>query len=419
MYLLFLYSQDGQLYFTEVVYLKWLVMKTIKKMRKRRINWMVGATILVSVLSGFYLTGCESSRGDTAPAPAMIVPVATPLYQPVTEWEEYSGRFRAIKRVEVRARVGGYVDQVLFRDGELVKKGDVLFRIDPRPFQIVLNQAEARLEQAKAEKQQAENAFGRVKSLKESKAISREEYDQREQALNIAMAREEAAKADVAQAKLNLEFTEVRAPISGKISDEFVTEGNLVSGGSDQASLLTTIVSLDPIYFYFEGSESSLLKYARKTNGDHGTGAAGPNARIAVKLLDEEEFQHEGSFNFMDNEVDQGTGTYRGRAVISNPDLVITSGMFGSARVFNSDPQPAILIPDEVIGTDQSQKFVYVLSDSNRVEAKPVVLGPLHNSELRIIRSGLNPNDRIIIGNIQKIRPTMEVEPETRKLSMN
>ncbi|WP_423127603.1 efflux RND transporter periplasmic adaptor subunit [Gaoshiqia sp. Z1-71] len=394
-------------------------MKTNEKMRKRRTNLSAGTIVLVTVLSGFYLTGCESSRGDTPPAPAMKVPVAAPLYQPVTEWEEYSGRFRAIKRVEVRARVGGYVDQVLFRDGELVRKGAVLFRIDPRPFQIVLNQAEARLEQAKAEKQQAENAFDRVKSLKESKAISREEYDQREQALNIAIAREEAAKADVAQAKLNLEFTEVRAPISGKISEEFVTEGNLISGGSDQASLLTTIVSLDPIYFYFEGSESSLLKYARKNNGDNLKGAAGPNARIAVKLLDEDEFQHEGSFNFMDNEVDRGTGTYQGRAVVSNPDLVITSGMFGSARVFNNDPQPAILIPDEVIGTDQSQKFVYVLSGDNRVEARPIVLGPLHNSKLRIIRNGVDPNDRIIIGNIQKIRPTMVVEPEARVLSIN
>jgi len=374
---------------------------------------------IVVTLSGVYLSGCQTSRGDTAPPPKLKVPVSTPLYQPVTEWDEYSGRFRAVDRVEVRARVGGYVDEVMFRDGEMVKKGEVLFVIDQRPFRIVLDQAEAQMEQAKAEKRQAENAFNRVKSLKESKAISREEYDQREQALRVAVAREEAANADVAQARLNLEFTEVRAPIAGKISEEFVTEGNLVSGGNDGATLLTTIVSLDPIYFYFEGSEASLLKYIRQNNIDSVPETDDPRARVAVKLLDEDNFQHEGSLNFMDNEVDQSTGTYRARALVSNPDFVIASGMFGSARVYSNNPKPAIMVPDEVIGTDQSQKIVYVLSDSNKVETRAVVLGPLHNSKFRIIRSGLEPKDRIILGNIQKIRPEMEVEPENRALSMN
>ncbi|MEL7585726.1 MAG: efflux RND transporter periplasmic adaptor subunit [Prolixibacteraceae bacterium] len=370
-------------------------------------------------LSGFYLTGCGTSRGDEAPPPKLSVPFSTPLYQPVTEWEEYSGRFKAVDRVEVRARVGGYVDKVMFSDGEHVRKGDVLFIIDQRPFRIILDQTEARLEQAKAEKRQAENAYNRVKSLKESKAISREEYDQREQALRVAIAREEAAEADVAQARLNLEFTEVKAPIAGKISEEFVTEGNLVSGGNDGATLLTTIVSLDPIYFYFEGSEASLLKYVRQNNIDSVPEANLPSARIAVKLLDEDDFKHEGSLNFMDNEVDESTGTYRARALVSNSDFVIASGMFGSARVYSNNPKPVIMVPDEVIGTDQSQKIVYVLSDSNKVEARPVVLGPLHNREFRIIRSGLEPNDRVILGNIQKIRPEMEVEPKAKALSLS
>jgi RND family efflux transporter MFP subunit len=253
-----------------------------------------------------------------------------------------------------------------------------------------------------------------VKELKNSRAISKEEYDQREQSLHVAVAREEAAAADVAEARLNLEFTEVRAPISGKISDEFVTEGNLVSGGSDQATRLTTIVSLDPIYFYFEGSEASLLKYVRENNRP-----SGPDAKVAVKLLDEDQFGHEGSLNFMDNEVDQGTGTYRGRALISNPGFLIASGMFGTARVFSDKPEPAIMVPDEVIGTDQSQKVVYVLNDSNKVEMRNVVLGPLHLNKFRIIRDGLDTKDRVIVGNIQKIRPQMEVEPEARMLSLN
>ncbi len=369
----------------------------------------------ITIFSGFYLSGCGTSRGDTAPAPMKLkVPVATPLYQAVTEWEEYSGRFRAVDRVEVRARVGGYVEKIMFHDGELVKKGQVLFIIDQRPYKITLEQAEARLEQAKAEKRQAENAFDRVKALKDSRAISREEYDQREQALHVAVAREEAADADVAEARLNMEFTRVKAPISGKISEEFVTAGNLVSGGSDQSTLLTTIVSLDPIYFYFEGSEASLLKYARQ-NGV----PSGPTAHVAVKLLDEEQFRHEGSLNFMDNEVDRSTGTYRGRALVSNPDFLIASGMFGMARVYSDNPEPAIMVPDEVIGTDQSRKVVFVLSDSNKVEMRSVVLGPLYNNKYRIIRSGLEARDRVIIGNIQKIRPEMEVEPETRALTMN
>ncbi len=389
-------------------------MKTIQENRKRRM--IAGIVIgLAVILAGFYLQGCGTSRGDTAPAQAKLkVPVATPLYEPVTEWEEFSGRFRAVDRVEVRARVGGYVERTLFRDGELVRKGQVLFVIDQRPYRITLQQAEAQLEQARAEKRQAENAFNRVKELKNSRAISKEEYDQREQSLHVAVAREEAAAADVAEARLNLEFTEVKAPISGKISDEFVTEGNLVSGGSDQATRLTTIVSLDPIYFYFEGSEGSLLKYVRENNS-----AKGPDAKVAVKLLDEDRFGHEGSLNFMDNEVDQGTGTYRGRALISNPDFLITSGMFGTARVFSDKPEPALMVPDEVIGTDQSQKVVYVLNDSNQVEMRNVVLGPLHNNKFRIIRDGLDPKDRVIVGNIQKIRPQMEVEPETKMLSLN
>ncbi|MGV8134496.1 MAG: efflux RND transporter periplasmic adaptor subunit [Mangrovibacterium sp.] len=390
------------------------------KSRKTRKMVFAGlAIVIVVAFSGVYLAGCQTSRGDTAPLPRLKVPVSTPLYEPVTEWEEYSGRFRAVDRVEVRARVGGYVDKVMFRDGERVQKGDVLFVIDQRPFRIILDQAEAQLEQARAEKLQSENAFNRVKTLKESKAISREEYDQREQALRVAVAREEAARADVAQAGLNLEFTEVRAPIAGKISEEFVTEGNLVSGGNDGATLLTTIVSLDPIYFYFEGSEASLLKYIRQNNVDSIPETDEPRARVAVKLLDENDFQHNGSLNFMDNEVDQSTGTYRARALVSNPDFVIASGMFGSARVYSNNLKPVIMVPDEVIGTDQSQKIVYVLSDSNKVETRAVVLGPLHNSKFRIIRSGLEPKDRIILGNIQKIRPEMEVEPETRMLSLN
>ncbi len=395
-------------------------MHLIKKVTKSKyLISPVYMGMLAILLASLYVSGCEPSSGQSAPPSLLKVPVAQPLQQEITEWDEYTGRFKAIKKVEVRARVSGYVDEVRFNDGELVKNGDVLFRIDPRPFNIALRQAEAQLEQAKAGERQAQSAFDRVKSLKGSKAISQEEFDQREQALYGASAQVAASAANVAQARLNLQFTVVTAPISGKVSEEFVTEGNLISGGSDQATLLTTIVSLDPIYFYFEGSESALLKYSRQRGHDSITGSSKPHNQVLLKLLDEEKFQHEGIMNFMDNEVDFSTGTFQGRAIVPNPDFVIESGMFGTARVLNMEQHQVILVPDAIIATDQSQKIVYVLSDSNTVVAKPVQLGPLHTSELRIIRSGLNPDDQIIVGNIQKIRPDMEVEPEVRTLASN
>jgi RND family efflux transporter MFP subunit len=391
------------------------------KTRKRKLHlWMAGTIVLAVILSSF-LSGCETSRGNAQEqVPALVkVPVASPLYQPVTEWDEYTGRFKAMKKVEVRARVGGYIDEVRVNDGELVEAGDVLFVIDRRPYRIALSQAEAQLDQAKAVQRQSENAFNRVKELKSSKAISTEEYDQREQALYAASGAMNAAEANVAEAELNMQWTQVRAPISGKVSEEFVTEGNLINGGSDQATLLTTIVSLDPIYFYFEGSETALLKQSRQNQNGTRSGGPNPNMPIAVKLLDEDQFRHKGILNFMDNEVDFGTGTFRGRAVIPNPDFVIASGMFGTARVFNDNPNPVLLIPDEVIANDQSQKIVYVLSDGNKVAMKPVTLGPLHNARYRVVRSGLEPDDQVIVGNIQKIRPQMEVEPEVRQLTSN
>lgn len=374
--------------------------------------WKIVGLGILTALLGFALPGCESSHGQQAGTQALLkVPVAQPLYQDITEWDEYSGRFRAVERVEIRARVSGYVDDVKFEDGEIVKAGQVLFVIDPRPFQIALNQANAQLEQAKAGKRQAESAFDRVKNLKDSKAISQEEYVQREQALYGEDARVEAALANVANAQLQLQFTQVKAPITGKISEKFVTEGNLISGGSDQGTLLTTIVSLDPIYFYFEGSESALLKYARNQEENE------TKTRVGVRLLDEGSYPHEGELTFMDNEVDFGTGTFQGRATIPNPDYVITPGMFGTARVFNTSAHRAIMIPDAVIATDQSQKIVYVLSEENKVEARAVELGPLYSSELRIIRTGLEPNDQVIIGNIQRIRPAMQVDPEVKTLA--
>jgi RND family efflux transporter MFP subunit len=251
--------------------------------------------------------------------------------------------------------------------------------------------------------------------LKDSKAISEEEFDQRQQALYVASAKIKAAEANVSRAQLDLQFTIVRAPISGRVSEDFVNVGNLISGGTDQGTLLTTIVSLDPIYFYFEGSESAFLNYHRQT----GKGAGQSAHHVLAKMINEEQFAHEGKMDFIDNEVDFSTGTFQGRAVFPNPDHTIEPGMFGTVRVEQADKHDAILIPDALIATDQSMKVVFVLADSNKVQAKPVHLGSLYTSELRIVESGLSLDDQIIIGNIQKIRPGMTVQPEVRKIAEN
>lgn len=379
----------------------------------------ISLVFIAGVLSIVFLSRCDSSVGQNTPPPLLKVPVAKPLNMAITEWDEYTGRFRAIDKVEVRSRLSGYIEQVKFKDGDIVKKGDVLFVIDQRPFKIALKQAEAGFEQAEADYRQAQSAFERVAALKDSRAVSREEYEQRKHQLHAAEARVEAAAADVERARLDLRFTEVTAPISGRASEDFVTVGNLISGGNAQATLLTTIVSTDPVYFYFEGSESALLKLSRKNLKDSLKNSESPDNEILVRLLDEADFSHKGTLDFMDNEVDESTGTFQARAIIPNENLVIESGMFGTARLLNNHTTDVILVPDAVISTDQSHKIVFVLSDSNRVEARPVELGGLYSNELRIIRSGILPDDRVIIGNIQKIGPGMEVDPESRAIAAN
>ncbi|MEM8906648.1 MAG: efflux RND transporter periplasmic adaptor subunit [Bacteroidota bacterium] len=357
---------------------------------------------------------CEApppEQTETPPPPKLNVEVAKPILKEIIEWDEYTGRFEATERVEVRARVSGYVEAVKFRDGQMVRKGQPLFVIDQRPFQISLQQNKAGLERAKAEFRQAQSNFNRVKSLKDSRAISQEEYDQREQLMVAAEAGVAAAEAQVSRAELDLEFTTVLAPISGRVSRDLVNPGNLITGGDANGTLLTTIVSLDPIHFYFEGSEADLLKYIRLDRTGSRKGSREQANPVLARLLDEEEYVHEGKMDFVDNEVDFGTGTIQGRAIFKNPDYVIESGMFGRARLLGSGKYEAILIPDQIIGTDQSKKFVYVLDENNKIAMRNVELGPLHEQSLRIVRKGLQANDQIVLNNIQKIFPGMEINP--------
>lgn len=350
---------------------------------------------------------------------SLTVKVSPPIQQKITQWDEYTGRFEAPQRVEVRARVSGYIEKVHFTDGQTVKKGEVLYTIDQRPFAIALKEARAAYNQSLAEYKQAQENFKRVESLKESGAVSTEEYDRRKQAMIGGQARTEVASAAIDRANLDLSFSSVRAPISGRISRDLVNAGNLLDGGGSGGTLLTTIVSIDPIYFYFEGSEADFLKYAQlNREGKRGGSRNTPNP-IEVRLLNEEDFVHKGKMNFVNNEISRNTGTIQGRAIFDNKDNVLEPGMFGRARLLGSAEYEAILVPDKLIATNQTVKFVYVVDKDSIVTAVPVELGELYKKKYRIIKSGLTGTEMILCDNIQKVQAGTKVAPVEEALEFN
>jgi RND family efflux transporter MFP subunit len=366
----------------------------------------------IGILSIVVLVFAATKGGEEVPLPEvapMTVETSLPVYEEITEWDEYTGRFEASNRVEVRARVSGFLEKVIFTDGQHVKKGQVLFIIDQRPFKIELEQAQASYAQAKADQKAAQDDFKRVESLRETGALSTEEYERRKQALAHSEASIQFAQAKVDNAKLNLKFTEVRAPITGLVSRQKVNEGNLIDGGSANSTLLTTIVATSPIHFYFTGSEADYLKYVRLARDGKRGAVRTEGVQVQIELADEEEFVHEGKIDFVDNEIDSQSGTIELRAVLQNENNLLEPGMFGKARILGSAKHSAIMVPDEIIGTNQSLRYVYVVGDNKEVVIKNVTLGPLHSNGLRIIRTGLTSGDKIIINNLQKIGPGMVV----------
>tara|TARA_R110002124_G_scaffold105164_2_gene255813 strand:+ start:10565 stop:11740 length:1176 start_codon:yes stop_codon:yes gene_type:complete len=344
----------------------------------------------------------------SAPAAAqqgpMPVTVAKPLIKKITEWDEYTGRFEATNRVEIRARVSGFLESTHFKDGDLVNKGDLLFVIDPRPFEAQLDVAKASLEAAKTRVNLAEREFKRAESLLKRNNISRETFDQRQAELATAQSTVLSAQAQARIAKLNLEFTQVKAPISGRVSDARVDVGNLVEGGSAQSTLLTTLVSIDPILFTFSASEAEFLKYSRLDatgRRDSSRSAANP---VFVRLMDEDSFTREGHMNFVDNELSPNTGTIRAQAVFENSSGFLVPGVFGRLRLIGSDEYEAVLIPDSAVVSDQSKKMVLIVDADGNVKAAPVDMGPLHEG-LRVIHGGLGRDDRIVVKGIQRARP--------------
>ena len=388
-------------------------MKSINfSQRKTRILAFIAVAASLMVLLAFAANQTNKETEQVA-APALLsVKTASPVVEKITEWDEYTGRFQASNRVEVRARVSGFLEKVNFTDGEYVEKGQVLFVIDQRPFKNKLDQAKANYAQALSSLKTAENNFSRIESLRETGALSTEEYEKRKQARAFAQANLQLAQAKVNDAELDLEFTRVKAPISGLVSRDRLNQGNLVDGGSANSTLLTTIVATNPIHFYFTGSESDYLRYVRLAQSTENGSFRSDKLPIHIKLSDEEDFLHKARLDFVDNEIDRQSGTIEIRATLENEDHLLQPGMFGKAKLSGSSEHQAIMIPDEIIGTNQSLRYVYVLGQDNKVTSKTIELGPLHSNGLRIVREGLSLDDNLIVNNIQKIRAGMVINPE-------
>ncbi|HEX3207841.1 MAG TPA: efflux RND transporter periplasmic adaptor subunit [Geminicoccaceae bacterium] len=369
--------------------------------------------ILVGALA---LAGCErgSDSGNAAAAPPPPeVTVAHPLVEKLVEWTEFTGRFQAEQQVDVRARVSGYLASIDFQDGQVVDKGQNLFLIDPRPFEAALQRARADLSNAQAQLELAKLEFQRVAKLVGSPAFAQTNYDQRIEERNAADASVASAQAAVQQAQLNLDYTRVSAPVAGRISNRRVDLGNLVT----DTTLLTTIVSQSPIYFVFDMSEADFLGYQRAVLAGELPSTSKRSTLVNVKLVDEDNWHRQGQMNFVDNVVDQSSGTVRARAEFLNPDGLIKPGQFGTIRIPGSPEYPAVLIPDEAIVTDQAQKLVMAVTPDNKIVPKAIRPGP-QEFGLRIVRKGLTGDDRIVIDGLVRVRPGMEVRPKEGQIQV-
>jgi len=412
-----------------------------------------GLAFLLGVALPLMLAGCgQMTKPPAAAPPPTPVTVARPVVMPIVEWDEYTGRLEAINSVEVRARVSGYLGSTHFSEGQMVKQGDLLAIIDPRPFRAELNGANARLEESKAKLAEAQSLLKqaeaeransnaqltlansrleRSRRLVQSNTIQKEELEirasehaQATAALEAANASIESANAGIATAKaaietarsnvemasLNLQYTQIRAAVTGRISRRYVTEGNLISGGSSQSTLLTTIVSTSPIHCYFDANEQAFLKYMRLSREGKRESSRDVKNPVMVALVDEPGYPHTGHMDFVDNRIDPNTGTMRGRAILSNKDGMLTPGLFVKVRLPGSGRYNAVLIPDSAIGSDQSEKFVYTTNASGAIERKDVVLGPISHG-LRVVRSGLDGTELIVTRGLQRVRPGATVKP--------
>ena len=380
------------------------LMPTLKSLRR----------LIIPLLLVPLLAACGQSQSQpqaAAPSPPQVT-IAKPTSKRIADQDEYVGRFVAVELVEVRARVPGYLEAIHFQDGQLVKAGDLLFTIDRRPFQIALAQAEASLAQAKATLAFAESDLTRAQGLAIGTAITQQTFDQRMQAKRSAEASVAAQQAAERQAALDLEFTELRAPVSGRIGDRRVSIGNLVTGGTaGNTSLLATIELIDPIRFEFTLDEASYLRYGHFSEDGGAAPNRGLTLPVSLKLLDESTFSHEGKMDFVDNAIDRSSSTIRARAVFANPDGKFTPGMFARVRMAAAPPKDELLVPDAAIGAEQVRKFVLVVDAENVARPKYVTLGPVVDG-LRVITQGLAPDDNVIVNGLMRARPGAKVTPQ-------
>ncbi len=369
---------------------------------------LAGAVIACVIAAGFFPAGQAAAEGPPPPP----VTVAHPLAKTVPRWDEYTGRFEPLQRVEVRPRVSGAVDTINFVDGQMVKAGDLLFVIDPRPYRIAVDSAKADVAKAQAQVEVASNDVFRSQQLLETRAITSRDSDQRKANLDVARAQQLSAEAALHNAQLNLEWTEVRAPIPGRVSDHRVDIGNLVQGGQSGATLLTTIVTLDPIHFVFDASEADYIHYARLAAAKERTSSREARNPVMVRLADEKDWSHAGVMDFVDNQLNARGGTIRGRAIFDNKDLFLLPGTFGRLRLFGGNLN-ALLIPDATILSDQASKIVLTVGLDSKVVPKRVTLGPMHEG-LRVILAGLSESDRVVIEGVANpfVRPGAVVNPK-------
>lgn len=340
------------------------------------------------------------------------VTVAEPIAKRITQWDEFPGRFEAVENVEIKPRVSGFIENVHFRDGQIVETGELLFSIDKRPFAIAVESAKAEILRFEAQVLLQEDEVARARPLARTQALTQRAFDQRKANLSVARARLGGAQAALKAAELNLEWTSVRAPISGRISDRRVDVGTLVTGGQGNAALLTTIVSLNPIHFVFDASEADFLRYVRASRSGKRPSSRENQNPVRIRLADETEWNWSGRMDFVDNQLNPRSGTIRGRAIVENKDNFLAPGLFARMQLFGGEID-ALLVPDASIVSDQTRKIVFVVGEDNKVGAKPVVLGPLAHG-LRVIKSGLKPDDRVVIDGIANpaVRPGAPVTPQ-------
>ncbi len=375
---------------------------------------LIVALLIAGGLAYRYWGFWQAPEQAGGPPPAPEVTVAKPIVREIKQWREFTGQFEAQDSVEVRARVSGYLESRDFVDGEIVKKGELLFVIEPRPFELALEQAEATLAQSKAELKLAESQLNRTSQLREKDFAAQATLDERQAQVDTAKAAVATAEAAMQRAKLDLDYTHVVAPMGGRVSEREVSVGNLVMGGTGgSTTLLTNIVSLDPIYFVFDVSESDALEYQRLVEeGELPSARSGNRVEIEGQLTDGREWNLKGYIDFVDNQFNASTGTIRWRAVFPNPDMSITPGQFGRVRIPISKVEPTMLVPAAAVTSDQAAKQLYTVNEENVVVPKTIEPGQIIGDNLQIVRSGIEPDDRVIINGLMRARPGAEVTPK-------